>query len=172
MSLTWAVGQIITADRLNRRQPVQASKPGDTSRASTATSAADPDIVLVLKADTTYDLQGNLYTTGGDNAGDFKYAWSWTNTATVYMGSVGPHNTITSGSQGDGEWIFRAGDSTSPSTDTPYATSTAGLSVRVLDRIVVGSVDVTLTLLWAQGASNATATVLKAGSWVTATPVE
>ncbi|GAA4439360.1 hypothetical protein [Phytohabitans houttuyneae] len=171
MTLTWSVGQRITAARLNLRNPVEASKPGDTSRASTTTSTADPDLVLVLKANTTYNLMGQAYTTGGDNAGDFKYAWSWTNTGTVLMGAVGPHNSIASGSQGDAEWVFRAADSASPSTDTPYATSAGGVSVRINDRIIVGPADVTLTLIWAQQNSNATATVLKAGSWVTATPV-
>lgn len=171
MSLTWSVGQKLTAERLNRRNPVSASKAGDTSRASTTTSAADPDLVLSLKADTTYDLRGALYTTGGDAAGDFKYAWSWTNTATVLMGAIGPHNSIASGSQGDAEWVFRAADSATPSTDTPYATSVGGMAVRLNDRVIVGSSDITLTLIWAQQGSNATATLLKAGSWVTATPV-
>jgi len=171
VSLTWTVGQVITAERLNRRNPVSVMKPGDTSRASTTTSTADPDIVLVLKANTTYDLRGNLYTTGGNAAGAFKYAWSWTNTATVYMGATGPHNTLPSGSEEPGEWVFRPADSTSPSTETPYGTSTAGVSVRVNDRIVVGGSDVTLTLIWAQQSSNATATVLKGGSYITATPV-
>lgn len=173
MSLTWTVGQKITAERLNRRQPVTASKPGNTSVTSDATVNADPDLVLTLKADTTYDLRGLLLVIDAtDVAGDFRRGWSWTNTATITMGGAGGANNIASGTAGDGEWLAQAPDSTSPSSEITYhAVNALQSGVTVNDRIVVGSSDVTLTLTWAQAVSNGNATTLSAGSFVTATPV-
>lgn len=171
MSLSWSVGQIITAERLNRRNPVTATKPGNTSAAADATVNADPDLVLVLQPDTTYDLTGLLLvTSAADNTGDFRRAWSWTNTATVTQGGAGGVNTITTGSSGSGEWLAIDPDSSSPNNSSTYVASTTVTGVSVNDRIVCGSDPVTLTVTWSQATASGT-TTLRAGSFVTATPV-
>jgi hypothetical protein len=171
--LTWAVGQKVTAARLNRRLPVTAAKLGNTSIAGSLSVAADPDLVLTLKANTTYDIHGLLLvTSAADNTGDFRRGWSWTNTATVTVGGAGGVNTITTGTSGSGEWVAKDPDSTSPSEqNVTYLASTTPSGVTVNDRIVVSTSDVTLTLTWAQATASGT-TTLRAGSFITATPVD
>lgn len=173
MSLEWAVGQIITDERLNRRLPIRRTKPGNTAAAGDASVNADPDLVFTLKANTTYDLRGVLLvTSAADNTGDFRRGWSWTGgTATVTMGGAGGVNTITTGSSGDGEWLARDPDSSSPTLELTYVASTTVTGTTVDDEVVVGNADITLTLTWAQATASGT-TTLRAGSRVVAYPTD
>ncbi len=171
MALSWSVGQIITATRLNTRLPVHAIKAADLSRTSTATVASDPDIVLALKAGVTYSLQGHLLVYSASTTPKFKYCWSWTNSATVILASHGLVTTVTI-TNGSIETYAYVNDTTTPSAEAPYAVSSGVSSILINDTIIVGSsLDTTLTLQWSQQVSNATATTLKQGSSVTAFPV-
>jgi hypothetical protein len=92
-------------------------------------------------------------------------------TATVTAGPIGGHNSIASASAGSAEWTARAPDSSSPTTATPYYASTVTSGVLVNGRVVVGA-DIVLSLTWALAFSNANATTLHAGSYITASPVD
>ena len=172
MSLDWTVGQLITAERLNRRLPKVAIKTATVSVASDATLNDDADLILTLVASTTYDLGGLLIINSAANAaGDFQYAWSWTQSATVLMGGFGPDVGLASGVVQTGDWGVQVADTTTPSAARSIGASTTGLAVRVKDRIIVGATDLTLTLQWAQASSNVNSTSLQINSWITATPV-
>lgn len=168
-----AAGQTLTAakveDLASYAVPVQAAKAGDTSRNTTATAAADPDLVLVLPANRTYVVEAVLHVSSAANAaGDFRVSYSWTNTATVYVSGHALVNTLASGTTGDLEAVAQAADSTSPSADVNYGASTSRNTVTVWARVTTGGSNVTLTLQWAQQTSNANNTTLHAGSQLTA----
>jgi hypothetical protein len=171
MTLVWAVGQKITAARLNLRNPITARKTVTVALASDNTVNSDPDLVLPLKANTTYDIYGLLLVTSAvSTTGKFQYGWAWTNTVTNIMGAEGDHNGAAA-SGAIGEWATNTEDNTSPSLTLPYAALTAPTGVRINDRAVVGSLDSVLTLQWSQQAVSANVTSLVVGSYITAFPV-
>lgn len=173
MGIAWAVGQKISATRLNRRNPVTATKETDESKTSNITPGNDPFLVLVLKANTVYDVFGCLMIADATDAtGDFFYQWSWTNTATLTRGAIGPANGLASGTQGSGDWGVALQDSSTPGGGSSWgATNGANNGVRINDRFEVGNADITAIIQWAQNVSNANATILRAGSWLTAVAV-
>lgn len=171
MATYWKTGMRITSARLNRALPVAIRKQVASSKTSDTALATDNELVLPLLANTTYSVTGGLLITGGDNAGDFQYAWSWTGTMTIIRGGIGPVDTITSGSSGSGQFARQAPDSSSPSTATGFAASTTGLNAQIVAWVEVGATAGDLSLLWAQLSSNGTATTLEAGSSLVATPI-
>lgn len=165
-----AAGQIILADHYNALVPITVSKSSNTARTSTTSETADPHLVLPMRVG-TFDVKGVLYVSSAANAaGDFKYAWGWTNSMTVSMGGVGLNNSLASGSSTDAEMVWQATDSASPTATNPYGVSTAGVNIMVEARVVVATAG-NLSLLWAQFSSNANATSLLSGSYITAFPV-
>lgn len=172
MTITWTVGQLITATRLNNRLPITAVTASDVAVTSDSTVNNDAYLVFALKAGITYDLKGALQIISASGTPDFKYCWAWTNTATVTLSSIGPVSTVASGSSGDSEFLSRAPDTTSPSQETGYGATTTVMSIAVNDRIVVAAAsDVTLTFQWSQVTSSGDSVTLKAGSFITAYPV-
>lgn len=168
-----AAGQTLTAAKLedlaSYAVPVQAEKAGDTSRNTTATVAADPDLVVVLGANRTYDVDAVLIVSSAANAaGDFRVAWGWTNTATVTFTAQGLTAALASGTIGDMETVASAPDGTTPSAEVTVGASTTRTTVVLPVRVVTGGSSVTLSLLWAQQASNANNTTLGAGSKIVA----
>lgn len=160
----------ITSARLNRALPVPARKLVASSKTSDTAVAADNELVLPLLANTSYWITGGLLIAGGDNAGDFQYAWGWTGTMTVIRGGIGPVDTITSGSSGSGQFARQAPDSSTPSTATGFAASVTGLNAQIAAWVEVGATAGNLSLLWAQLSSSVTASTLEAGSWLNAIP--
>lgn len=172
MGIAWAVGQKISASRLNRRQPVTATKQTDESYTSDIVPNDDPFLVLVLKANTTYDLFGCLFVVSTvSNTGRYQVQYAWTGTATFHRGDIGPANGLASGTQGSGDWGIGLPDSSTPGGNASWAATTSNNGVRINDRIEVGNADITLSVQSAQSVSSANPTTLKAGSWVTAIPV-
>lgn len=172
MTLVITAGMRLTAARLNRLNPITAEKPGDTSRSSVTAKTADPDLVLALAINTTYEVRGLLIVTSAANAaGDFSYDWGFPANAVVSAGGVGLHNTLASGSQSDLEGVAYPLDASSPVGSLPYGASTSNSGISVNARVKMGSTAGNLELLWAQVASNANATTLKGGSFITAYPV-
>lgn len=169
-----SAGQTLTAAILNDlgtyASEIQAEKASDSpALTSDATLNADPDLVIVLPANRTYDVTGwMIHSSAANAAGDIQFSWSWTNTATVTMYGLGPHNGIVSGSQSDLESIARAADSSSPTTASPYGSSTTPINTHLRARVVTGGSAVTLTLNWSQASSNVNGTTLHAGSMISA----
>ena len=173
MSLNLFGGMRLTPSRLNRLVPVTVAKPGDTSRSNTIARTADPDLVLALLPFYTYDVDGMLFVTSAANAaGDFSYELQYPANATCTPGGLGLHNALPSGSSADLEANALAPDATSPAGPLPYGASTALSGILVKARIAMGVTAGNLLVAWAQLASNANATTLKAGSWLTARPVD
>lgn len=158
-------GQRLTADALNALLPVSAVKAADTSRASNATPSADPELTITVTAGRTYMIEADLAATGS-TAGDIQYQWSFGVGITATSSHVlGPAVAMTNR------------DSTDVRTRQVAPTTAGGLGVEAASsttRIrfsVTASATGVISLLWAQSTSNATATVLLAGSYIVATPL-
>lgn len=162
-------GDVIYASDINDWRPVSATKAAATSRNTTVSNLADPDLSIPLLAGATYNLLLQLYLSSAANAaGDFRGAFSWTGTASVTVGGLGLVTGLASG--GSGDLIASPAtrlDATSPTLDFLTGTSTAGM-LAVLHGRITCTTAVQLTLAWSQRVSNANDTRVLEGSNLTA----
>jgi hypothetical protein len=167
VSIAFTAGQTLTAAALNALVPLEAQLSSDQSKISNTTFADLADLTLAVEANATYELTGLFVATSAANAaGDVKYRFSYPANATMTLTGPGPHNSLASGSQADGEWFYVLLDTATPTADIPYGASTAGAAAIINGKLVVGATAGNLVVGWAQQASNANATVFKAGSYI------
>jgi hypothetical protein len=167
MSISFTAGQTLTAAALNALVPLEAQLSSDQSKTSNTTFADLTDLTLAVEANATYQVEGLFIATSAANAaGDVKYRFSYPANATMTITGPGPHNSLASGSQADGEWFYVLLDNSSPTADIPYGASTAGAAAIINGKLVVGATAGDLVVGWAQQSSNANATVFKAGSYI------
>jgi hypothetical protein len=161
---TWAAGQRVTAGQLLASQAKTLYKAGDTSRASTTASAADPDLTMAVEANATYIVDG-LLVYGADPTADFK------------MGFTGPASAVFT-------WSCTGQDGTQTGTSSPVITdaqaigtfayilggrstgNTGKMTGRLRGTLTVAATAGTFSLVWAQQVSSATATILYTGSFM------
>ena len=142
--------------------PYRAWKTGDTSRANNVTLTADPDLVIPLAVvGAVYAFEAYLRYEGGI-LGSSDFAFKWTVPAGCSFWAM-PANQSTSGTAGvGGEQAASSG-----TTNTVTAGSSGAGTVRSVTlrgTVMMSSTTGSLTLLWAQGTSSATATILHVGS--------
>ena len=138
---------------------------GADESVSNQTRQNDDELALTVAASAEYYGMLVAVYTGGNAAGDIQFAFTFPTGAACHFAGPGPHNGIASGSAADGEWIARLGV-TSGVTNIPYGASATGLVATVNVHLITGANAGTLQLQWAQQTTNATATVLKAGSYM------
>lgn len=155
-------GQLLTAADLNDIVRM-VEKTVDQSKASGASPANDPELSLPVEAGAIYKYELVAFSTGGDNAGDIRFGWSIPSGSAINGISQNPVHTITTGTIGSGEWLGRLGNSTFPAATGVF--SAMGHCIK--GRLSVGGTAGNITVQWSQNSSNATATVLKAGSHLT-----
>lgn len=160
---TFLAGQTMTAALMVASQPIVARKQADTSRASTTTTTADPELTFAVEANAVYVWDGWL-----------KYFADPTPDMTIDF-------TVPTGALG--EWsAFAAGQGTTTATVLGYSirtdssdvsqprniygTSDADMTAIINGMLRVSSTAGTFSLDWAQGTSSATATVLYTDSWM------
>ena len=167
MTILFLAGQTVTADALQALVPLSAEKTSDTSSTSDTTHDADAELVLAVEADCTYEIMACLVATSAANAaGDISYSFTYPTGAILTVVGVGPHNALASGSQADGEFNYVLNDSASPSANMPYGASIGGAGTLLVCRLTVSSTSGNFTVRSAQQASNASASTLKAGSFI------
>ena len=164
----WRSGQAITAAGLNRMLPLTAWKTDQTSRASTTTATADPDLVIEIPDDAlvAYAIEIGLNLTGAAlGSGDVKVGLE-------YSGSLGTNNWMGIGtdttSVDNANFFGRSIDGNTQ----PYGVNGGNFSLVHINGLIEPSTAGTLSLLWAQNTSSATATNLRQGSWMRLTPLE
>lgn len=162
---TWAAGQRVTAAQLTAAQPLEAWKAGDTTRASSTTTSADPDLTLNVEAGARYKLTGALFY-GARSDTDLKFGWSAPAGAVLtWHGHC--QATATSGTTGDAIYDVQSISTTAYAPGGAAADNTTIMVVLLHGELVVGGSAGTFSLNWAQNTSNATGTVLKANSHIT-----
>lgn len=164
-----SAGQTLTAAKMEDLASygvvITATKTSDTNTPSDATVNNDSELVLVLPANRTYDIEVVLHASSAANAaGDLRVTYAWTNTATLTRGVAGLVNSLASGFSGDFTAFALAADTTSPAAELIFGVSTTRTMIREFLTVVTGGSSVTLTLQWAQETSNANNTTLHAGS--------
>jgi hypothetical protein len=141
--------------------PLAKIKPGDTTRASVTTRTNDPHLAGIALAVGTYRVEALLGVQSSSATPDFSLAWAFSGTLTGFRQTLG--------FAADGV-TMQTLCSTSITAGTTYGTGGAAGSatifgVRELMNVTV-TVAGTLDMQWAQAVSNATGTLLSAGSSV------
>jgi hypothetical protein len=135
--------------------PLNVSKPSDTSRALTTTLADDPDLVVTVAANAKYWVQAFLIYTAGD-VGDIKIGWSGPTSAT-FDWNVGGAETTTQTSTYWGRQIISGTDNVGGANATVMTAKPNGI-------LTTSGTSGSFKFRWAQGTSEGTAGVIKAGS--------
>lgn len=146
-------------------QQAHVIKGSDESVTSSITLQNDDELVLPLLANTDYWLEAFILY-GANATADFKLYF------TVPSGTVYDllHNGLRTGhASADGiDAVSRARFTQASSGGTPggiNATTNADIAICPVEgRVIVGGTSGNITLQWCQAVSNATATVVKAGS--------
>lgn len=154
-------GMRATADLLTSMQSMHAAKASSTSRASTTTISADPDLQLPVEANAQYLLEGYWRFSGAAAAGiDIQI--------TVPTGTTGSYSDSGRLAAAQVDSGTRTSTRLTFGVETTFSTpSTSAAQVLIPSgRVIVGSTAGTLSIDWAQNVSNATATVMEADSWI------
>lgn len=148
------------------------AKTADETVTSSATLQNDDHLVLSVVANAVYTFALDLYTTEPtDYTGDFKLSFTCPTGATFDMHGSGPHTTsFTGGTSSDGEWIGKLA-TTSAGATLAFGVGNVLTGIRIYGRLVMSSTAGNFQLQWAQNASDASGTTLKAGSYMTMTRV-
>lgn len=131
-------------------------KTGDTSRVSTTTITADPDLAVSVIAGAVYLVSAFIPHTY-NAAGDFKFGWSYP--AGASMPNWAADWRTTDGTEVSG--VFTDITSTVPITS---ASGTLNQPVWIHGLLTVGATAGTFAFAWAQNTSNAAATIVRAGA--------
>ena len=145
--------------------PIAVVKPSDTGRISDTTQAPDPDLVIPLLANSTYEVDMVLFYDGGaggsPNEGDIRY------TFTIPSGASGQIATARQDTSGDfvGAGAYNWTDSVVAQT---VGVGTI-LCIPIKGYLIIGGTAGNLTFEWAQATSASGAnTHVKAGSYMVA----
>lgn len=156
-------GMVPTADEFNLLVPTVVKKTSGTSRASTVTTSADPDLVVTFPAAGEWEVEAILRYNG--NGGGLRTDWAVSAGVTVNMRDahgIAPAETDTAQSEVRNS-VHGA------TTDVTYGSSTSDARVTERLNVTVTGAGETLTLGWAQSTSNANATTMVAQSRLIAT---
>lgn len=148
------------------------AKTADETVTSSATLQNDDHLVLSVVANAVYTFALDLYMIEGtDFVGDFKMSFTCPAGATFDMHGAGAHTTdLTTGTSSNGEWIGKLATASAGAT-LAFGVGTGLTAARVYGRLVMSSTAGNFQLQWAQNASDASGTTLKAGSQMTMTRV-
>lgn len=160
-------GDVIYAADLNAALallPVSVTKSADTGRTSTTTVSADPHLLITVPASKTYTMIA-VIGFNGDSAGDMKGGFYVPSGGTI-TGTMRTQNATASATAGS-----IVTDLYSGSTGFQFGCIGTGTSMTALCVATVASgTGGNLGFTWAQVSSSATATTVKAGSFITLLP--
>ncbi len=156
--MTIAPGEIIYAAEILDQFGRSKYKPADTSRSSTTTLADDPDLIIPVLANAVYVMECYLVAFNTTASVNFLHGWSGPSGATLNNWSQAWNNAGTSTAS---LTLANIGLTRNDSLD---ANNAQHYDFR--GTLVTGSTAGNFALRWAQGTSNASATVVRAGSWL------
>ena len=155
----WVPGQVLSASDINRWFVVAtAIKPGNTSRASTITVTGDPDLTLPVEASAVYELEMLCHMDGVSGA-DLTIKFAVPAAATLIMINQA---LIATPANSQADACFAAVTANAMVMGCLGAGANSGCLLK--GTLTTGVTAGSLTLQWAQNVSNATPTILHAGS--------
>lgn len=152
----WNVGQRITATRLTNAFPLASSKLADTSKSSTTTVAADPDLALPGEASRVYVVRASLLYSGNATP-DIKFTWFAPTGATMA-------NWRYLGNGTGGEALSARGIASTLTTEVFQACDGSDDAFDMWGTLTMGSTAGDFGVAWAQNSSSASACTVKATS--------
>lgn len=158
-------GTPITADLLRSMQPLFVAKTADQSVTSSTTNVNDTALALGVEADAEYVLTGLLLYSAHQDA-DIKCGWTgptsavmdWSCHAQTQAGTTAISAGFVADRQAIGATTFPLGGAD--------ATNTVVMTAWIRGRLDTAGTSGTLQLNWAQRTSNATSSIMRAGSWL------
>jgi hypothetical protein len=145
-------------------QSLFARKTGDTSRASSTTQVDDPHLTVSLSASATYILYAYLVYQAG-TTGDINIGFTQPAGAAGSWQGTGMGRDVAA-SIGTGGWTVRMNANDVGTTQLrSYGGDTTNQAVQVMGIVRTSSAGA-FTVQWAQAALDATATILRADSWM------
>jgi hypothetical protein len=154
---SYGVGQVLpSADVDQWFLPIVAQKAADTSRASNTTLSADPDLVVTVSANATYEFTCFLRHSGATTPGDIK--WNWVIPSGALLRYTAVHNEGSTTGLGNSIIINAAGDVVFDENGAATGTEVGAFLHGFLN---VAATAANVQLQWAQNASSGTATILK-----------
>lgn len=167
-----AAGRKIRASELNDAIPLFARSTADLTKTSSAALADVTGLAIAMTASTVYALDGYIAYDSGPT-GDLKLAlaaptgttghWALHGIATTATGSIGDLDVRRVNGFGDSNTRTLGGYDADPGLGTLMGT--------LRGYVVVASTAGNLQVRFAQNTSNATSSVLKAGSWIRLTKI-
>jgi hypothetical protein len=159
---TIPAGKTVTAGLLTSMLPLTVEKLADESRASSTTMTNDSELLLAVEANAVYRLIGYIIYSqnlaAGASAG-ITIGWSGPSGATLQWtsgGTSGPTATTT-------QDVTQNSIAQTRQLPANLGTNMVGMPIGTL---TTSSTAGNLRLQWAQVASSATATIVRAGSWL------
>lgn len=148
-------GMALTSALLQSMLTQSAFKASGTSRTSTTTLTADPDLSVPLAASATYDFEMDLVYNGGTNgSSDLKFGFTGPSGYAMNFGAF-----IVSIPAG----VASVGGTQVTTTASGTVGAGTPLAVRVSGAVTTSLTAGALTLTWAQNTSSGTATTLMTG---------
>lgn len=161
-------GSVLSA-LITELRPITAAKASSTSRNTTITMTADPELFVALLANAVYDFEVVGYGSSAANAaGGLKMDLAFPAAATLSAMNLGLVSTLAGGNSADVDAFGQPMDAASPTAAWVVGLSTITTGFRLAGRITVGATAGNLTYEWAQFSSNANNSTLLAGSTLTA----
>jgi hypothetical protein len=159
---TWdaldATGRLLTPTSTGVVQTI--SKAIATSRASTTTMASDPELSIALATGANYIVRGQLYVSvASDGTQGFKFQ------LVPSGGSATSNNSIKASGLMNGTATTQI-QFLSTAITYGNVTNTGNYDIIEISAIIITAVAGTLALQWAQNTSNAVATTLNIGSYL------
>ncbi|MCP3758222.1 hypothetical protein [Streptomyces sp. TBY4] len=165
-----AAGRWIPASQLNAMQPLYVEKSADQSITSSTVNVNDNALLVPVEANAKYIVNGMLLYSAHSSA-DIRMGWTGPSDAT-FEWIIHAQTTATGGVASNGVVVDRQviGNSAFPLGGFGAENSTF-MTAPLWGRLVTSTTAGTLQLNWAQQTSNATASIMRAGSWLMLTRV-
>lgn len=163
--LSFPADHIITGAEWQQFQdfaiPLYVRKTSDENVTSSTTMQNDDDLYITVKANAVYLIRSFIIYTG-TTTNDIKVGWT-VPTGSVFTWSPWSPDVAMTANQANVNWAAMLTSDVSSSgavAGAPYQT------MRPTGTLVVGTVDGTFRLQWAQNVSGGTATTIKTGSYL------
>lgn len=164
-------GQRLTAAVLQEMIPDKIVKVSATDRSSATTGTTltdDPELSGLALAAGTYEIHVMLFAASASSTPDIKTAWDFSGTWTTPVRALnGPGTTATGGATANTEWRADGQAANSAAAYSLAATSDYSVIHEECHDVVV-TVAGDFSLQWAQQTSDANATSVKPGSYISA----
>lgn len=158
-----AIGQRLTAALLTSMLPIQVKKAGGTSRNTTTTMTADPELVLPVEANASYRVMLFAKYDAGTAPSSGRLKWSLTGPA----GATGDFSTHGAQPTATAYATDQAGQTSLGGTTTMGAAGVGtAFPIVAVGTIIIAGTAGNLSFTWAQADSNATNTTIYAGSYM------